>query len=130
MGIDNIRHLFPNFVSGGRSTVCPKGHAIPDKAVTCPECAAENAEKGLQEQQVEFLRKAKNGDWQYTLRVSKTPERHAILYRTHTRTFCGQELRTRPHIDYAPYTTDTLSKLCPACRAAIASALQILDGQP
>jgi len=129
MSESDVRHLFPNFVSGGRSTRCPKGHLIPDNAVACLECYMEKREKGIQEQQAEFLRKARNGEWQYTLRVSKGTESHALLYPNHRRTFCGQELKG-PKIEHAPYTTETLSKLCPACRAAIAGALQIMDGQP
>ena len=123
----DVRHIFPNFVSGGRSGRCPKGHAIPDKAVTCPDCAAEKGEEALQELQVEFLRKAQNGDWNYTLRVAKGPERHAVLYSTHSRTFCGRVLKVRPQIKYETYDERTLASLCPACRVAIVSALQILD---
>jgi hypothetical protein len=128
MNESEVRHLFPNFVSGGRSTRCPKGHAVPDRAITCPECYAELREKAIQEQQPEYLRKAERGEWNYWLRIAKGPERHALLYPKHTRTFCGHQLKTTPQIDHLPYTTETLSKICPACRAAIASALQILDG--
>jgi hypothetical protein len=128
MSEGDISHTYPNFISGGKVTRCPKGHFLPDNVVTCPVCAAEQGEKALQDLQTEFLRKAQHGDWNYTLRVSKTAERHALLYPNHKRTFCGQELK-KPKIEYAPYTTDTLAKLCPACRAAIAGALQIMDDQ-
>lgn len=124
MSESDFRDQFPNFAAGGRSARCPKGHAIPDKAVTCPECAAELAEPALRDLQRQFLRKARDHDWNYLLRVARAPQRHAILYSTHTRTFCGLDLKTRPRIEYVPYTADTLSKLCPLCRTAIASALE------
>lgn len=127
--MSDISHLFPNFVSGGRSTRCPKGHAIPDHAVSCPECLLEPAEKALQKLQVEFLLKARQGEWNYTLRVAKGPQRHALLYPKGARTFCGREVKTK-EIEHLPYANDTLAKLCPACRAAITSTLDILDGQP
>jgi hypothetical protein len=126
MNESNVRHIFPNFVSGG-TTVCPKGHTIPEKAVSCLECAIEQNEKAVAEQQVEYLRKARDREWNYTLRVAKGTERHAMLYSTHSRTFCGRLLKGRPQVQHEPYSDQVLATLCPACRAAIARALQIMD---
>jgi hypothetical protein len=103
---------------------CPKGHFIPDSALTCPRCATERGEAGMRALQLEFLRKAVSGDFSYTLRIARGNERHVLLYTSYSRAFCGKELGVRVQIAYEPYSDQTLAKICVGCRIAIASAVQ------
>jgi hypothetical protein len=103
---------------------CPKGHAIPEKALACPACAAERGEKAFHDLQIEFLRKAMKGVYSYSLRVVKGNDRHVLMYSSYSRTFCGKELESRPHIHYEAYDEDTLAKLCAGCRSVIASMVE------
>jgi hypothetical protein len=108
---------------------CPKGHFIPDNALACPTCAAERGEESFRRLQLEFLRKAVRGDFNYTLRIAKGSGQHVLMYSSYTRTFCGQELSVRLQIAYEPYSVDTLAKICSGCRIAITSAVKEAMGQ-
>ena len=103
---------------------CAKGHFIPDKALTCPDCATERAKPGMQAFQAAFLRKAADGVPNYTLRVARGSERHVLMYMSYTQTFCGRELKSKPQIAYEPLDADVLSRVCAGCRIEIKRALQ------
>jgi hypothetical protein len=110
---------------------CAKeGHFIPDKALSCPDCAKERDQQALQDAQLEFLRRTVRGDFNYTLRVIKDRDRHVLMYTSYKRTFCGQHLESKPpYIEYEPYNADTLSKVCAGCRVAIASMVREIEAQ-
>jgi hypothetical protein len=103
---------------------CSKGHYVSNNALFCATCAMERSESALQELQTEFLRKAANGEPSYTLRVAKGSERHVVMYSSQTRTFCGQELATKPQIRYEAYNDKTLATICAGCRSTIASVME------
>lgn len=94
-----------------------------DSALVCAVCMAEQDKQAMRELQLEFLRKTVNGEWNYGLRVAKMPERHVIMFSSQVRTFCGQELKTKPRISYEHYSDATLEKLCAGCRAAVQDAV-------
>jgi hypothetical protein len=103
--------------------ICTRGHLMIDTALVCSICMAEQDRQAMRELQLEFLRKAVNGDWNYALRVAKMPERHVIMFSSQVRTFCGLELKTKPRIGYEAYTDATLEKLCAGCRMAVKDAV-------
>jgi len=103
---------------------CAKGHFIPNANLACPQCATERGEEAFRELQVEFLRKAANGEPNYTLRVARGGERHVLMYTSFTKAFCGKDLKAKPQIAYEPLGPDTLSKVCAGCRVEIKRALQ------
>jgi hypothetical protein len=81
------------------------------------------ADENLRSVQLAFLRQAAveigKGKIPYPLRLARTRERHVLLYGSHTRTFCGLELKkTAPK--YEPYNDETLARGCAECREAVA----------
>jgi hypothetical protein len=103
---------------------CSKGHTMPENVLVCPICAATRGEDAFRKLQLEFLRKAVNRDFSYSLRIAKGTEKHVLMYSSYSRTFCGTELEMRPQIQYEAYDEDTLAKLCAGCRSAIASMVE------
>ena len=103
--------------------ICLRGHLMLDTALVCAVCMADQDRQAMRELQLEFLRKTVNGEWNYGLRVARMPERHAIMYSSQVRTFCGQELKTKPRIEYRAYNQETLDKLCAGCRSAVEDAV-------
>jgi hypothetical protein len=103
---------------------CAQGHFIPEDKLTCPECATARGEEAFHSLQLEFLRKAADGEHNYTLRVAKGPDRHVLMYTSWVRTFCGQELKTKPQIAYEALDANALSRVCAGCRIEITRALQ------
>ena len=103
---------------------CSKGHFIPNNVLTCPTCTTEASDEALRGMQVEFLRKAKGGDVNYTLRVARGGDRHVLMYSSFTRTFCGKELKSKPRIGYELFTSEALSNICSGCRVEIKRALE------
>lgn len=105
---------------------CKNGHFMDDKLLVCRRCAEEQSEPAMHELQREFLRKVADGEYHYGLRVAKGPQRHVIMYSSHTRTFCGTELKTPQTIHYEEYNGETLAGVCPGCRRAILSVIEEL----
>ena len=82
------------------------------------------ADENLRSAQLAFLRQAAieigNGKIPYPLRISRTKERHVLLYGSHTRTFCGVNLEKKQALKYEPYGNETLAKGCVECHKAVA----------
>jgi hypothetical protein len=97
---------------------------MPEKAIACPTCIGEQNDRAMRDLQVEFLRKVARAEFSYSLRVAKGGDRHVLMYSSYTRTFCGRDLPTKPHINYEPYDDVTLAKVCAGCRSAIRSLLE------
>lgn len=99
-------------------TVCPKGHMYQDTKLECPMCVANSGDDALQEIQPEFVAKAATG--LYSLRLVKVAGgRHALMYSSYTRLFCGPTLPERPRISYETWTAEVMEHLCPGCRSAL-----------
>lgn len=106
---------------------CPAGHFVPDNALACPTCTVARGEEALRLLQHEFLRRALKADsgQPYPLRVTKTPERHVLMYETKAHTFCGIELKIKPQIKYERLDDEAaLRTVCAACRAAVDEAVE------
>jgi hypothetical protein len=97
---------------------------MADNVVTCGKCAAERGETELRNMQAEFLRKAADGVFGYTLRIAKGREHHALMYQTNTRTFCGKELSFKPTIHYQEFSEAMAGPICVPCRIEIATIIQ------
>ena len=108
---------------------CQQGHFVPETFLTCPQCAADRSNAAFHDLQLEFLRKVVSGEAGYALRVTRTPQKHVLMYTSYFKTFCGQELATEHQIAYKPYSTDMLFSVCAGCRAAIESAIQEVQAQ-
>jgi len=103
---------------------CAKGHLYQDELLHCPTCIAEKNDQAIRDVQAMFLATAVAGG--YALRVAKKSPRHVLMFKSDTRIFCGTNLDAKPQIEYTTYSTETLAKVCPGCRVAIASAVEDL----
>lgn len=125
-------------------TACDNGHIYDDNYVTCPICASQRYDAGIQEYQREFLRKAKVRD--VALRISKGATKHLMLYGADNRTFCGLSLDHPPpskaklrridqpkakskappkvEVTYSMYGDPALDQVCLACRIAVSHAFE------
>jgi hypothetical protein len=103
---------------------CARGHFVPDKAVSCPACAEAKSDDALRAMQAEFLRKAVNGEFGYSLRITKDFGQHVMMYTSWERAFCGAAFKTAPKLRYEAFSEGTLARICPLCRSAVADAVR------